>query len=117
MDNEKVFNMSFAKVFPMLITKAEKKGRTKQEVYDVTTWLTGYTECQIDASLESDITYGDFFKNAPWMNSDRENIKGSICGVKIENISDPLMQNIRRLDKMVDDLAKGKPMEKIIGKA
>lgn len=117
MDNEKVFNMSFAKVFPMLVTKAEKKGRTKAEVYTVTSWLTGYTEEQIDVASQSNITYGDFFRHAPRMNPDRENIKGSICGVKIENIDDPLMQDIRRLDKLVDELAKGKPMEKTIGKA
>lgn len=114
MTNEKVFAMVFAKVYPMLIAKAERKGRTRDEVLAVTTWLTGYTNEQLEELLDSDITYGDFFRNAPALNPARKQIKGSICGVKVENIEDPLMQEIRYLDKLVDELAKGKPMEKIM---
>ena len=116
MDNEKVFAMSLAKVFPMLIAKAERKGRTKHEVLEVTAWLTGYTYDQIDILLNSDTTYGDFFRQAPALNPNRTLIKGSICGIKLELIEDPLMQNIRYLDKLVDELAKGKAMEKILRK-
>ena len=116
MDNEKVFAMSFAKVYPMLIAKAERKGRTKAEVLEVTAWLTGYTHEEIEALLNSDTAYGDFFRKAPSLNPNRSLIKGSICGIKVELIEDPLMQNIRYLDKLVDELAKGKAMEKILRK-
>ena len=116
MDNEKVFSMSFAKVYPMLIAKAERKGRTRAEVLEVTAWLTGYTQDQIEALLNSDMTYGDFFRKAPALNPNRALIKGSICGIKVELIEDPLMRNIRYLDKLVDELAKGKSMEKIMRK-
>ena len=116
MDNEKVFAMSFAKVYPMLIAKAERKGRTRDEVLEVTSWLTGYTPGQIEALLDSDTAYGDFFCKAPALNPNRRLIKGSICGIKVELIEDPLMQNIRYLDKLVDELAKGKAMDKILRK-
>ena len=116
MDNEKVFSMSFAKVYPMLIAKAERKGRTREDVLEVTAWLTGYTHDQIEALLSSDMTYGDFFRKAPALNPNRALIKGSICGIKVELIEDPLMRNIRYLDKLVDELAKGKSMEKIMRK-
>ena len=116
MDNEKVFAMSFAKVYPMLIAKAERKGRTRDEVLEVTSWLTGYTPGQIEALLDSDTAYGDFFRKAPALNPNRRLIKGSICGIKVELIEDPLMQNIRYLDKLVDELAKGKAMDKILRK-
>ena len=114
MTNEKVFAMSFARVYPMLIAKAERKGRTRDEVFSVTAWLTGYTNAQLEELLCSDITYGDFFRNAPALNPARKQIKGSICGVRVETIEDPLMQEIRILDKLVDELAKGKPMETIM---
>ena len=114
MTNEQVFAMSFAKVYPMLIAKAERKGRTRDEVLAVTAWLTGYTNEQVEELLVSDITYGDFFRNAPVLNPARKRITGSVCGVKVETIEDPLMQEIRYLDKLVDELAKGKPMEKIL---
>ena len=114
MTNEKVFAMSFAKVYPMLIAKAERKGRTRDEVLAVTAWLTGYTNEQVEELLVSDITYGDFFRNAPALNPARKRITGSVCGVKVEAIEDPLMQETRYLDKLVDELAKGKPMEKIL---
>ena len=114
MTNEKVFAMSFAKVYPMLIAKAERKGRTRDEVFTVTKWLTGYSHEKLEELLISDITYGDFFRNAPALNPARKSIKGSVCGVKLETIEDPLMREIRYLDKLVDELAKGKPMGKII---
>ena len=116
MENEKVFAMSFAKVYPMLIAKAERKGRTKDEVFQVTQWLTSYAPEEIEALMQSDISYGDFFRKAPGLNPNRRLIKGSICGVKVELIEDPLMQEIRYLDKLVDELAKGKAMEKILRK-
>lgn len=114
MTNEKVFSMSFAKVYPILIAKAERKGRTRDEVLTVTAWLTGYTNAQLEGPLVSDITYGDFFRQAPMLNPARRQIKGSVCGVKVETIQDPLMQEIRYLDKLVDELTKGKPMEKMM---
>ena len=114
MTNDKVFAMSFAKVYPMLIAKAERKGRTRDEVFAVTAWLTGYPNEQLEELLVSEITYGDFFRNAPSLNPARKQIKGSICGVRVETIEDPLMQEIRYLDKLVDELAKEKPMEKIM---
>lgn len=116
MKNEAVFAMKFAKVFPLLITKAERKGRTREEVYEITTWLTGYTADELDCFLDSDLSYGDFFKNAPAPNETRRLIKGSICGVKVETIEYPLMQELRYLDKLVDELAKGKTMDKILRK-
>ena len=114
MENKKVFAMSFAKVYPMLIAKAERKGRTRNEVLEVTAWLTGYTREEIEEKMASDISYGDFFRKAPNLNPSRKLIKGSICGVKVELIEDPLMQEIRYLDKLVDELAKGKAVEKIL---
>ena len=116
MGNEKVFAMEFAKVYPLLIAKAEKKGRTKEEVYEVTTWLTGYTADDLDRFLKASIHYGAFFEQAPRLNENRRLIKGSVCGVKVETIEDPLMQEIRYLDKLVDELAKGKAMDKILRK-
>ena len=116
MDNEKVFAMSFTKVYPMLIAKAERKGRTRADVLEVTAWLTGYTHEEIGTLLNSDTTYGDFFRKAPALHPNRKLIKGSICGIKVELIEDPLMQNIRYLDKLVDELAKGKAMEKVLRK-
>ena len=116
MDNEKVFAMPFSKVYPLLIAKAERKGRTKDEVYAVTCWLTGYSDVDLNRFLEDTISYGDFFRNAPQLNEIRRLIKGSVCGVKVETIDDPLMQEIRYLDKLVDELAKGKAMDKSLRK-
>ena len=117
MANDKIFNMSFAKVYPLLIAKAERKNRTWEEVLQITEWLTGYTPEQIEVALQSDITYGDFFRQAPALNPDRKKITGKICGIAVETIEEPLMQEIRYLDKLVDELAKGKPMDKILRKA
>lgn len=116
MENEKVFAMSFSKVYGLLTAKAERKGRSRAEVDQVTSWLTGYTMQQIEALIDSEITYGDFFRQAPEMNPNREKITGVVCGVRVENIEDPLMREIRYLDKLVDELARGKAMEKILRK-
>ena len=114
MADHKVFQMSFAKVYGLLIAKAEKKSRTKAEVDTVTCWLTGYSQQEMDNMRESNITYGDFFRQAPNPNPSRALIKGVVCGVRVENVEDPLMREARYLDKLVDELAKGKPMEKIL---
>ena len=106
--------MLFAKLYPLLVTKAEKKGRTRQEVDQVTGWLTGYTPEQIAGLEQSETSYGDFFRNAPAPNPNRTLITGKVCGVQLETIEDPLMREIRYLDKLVDELAKGRPMEKIL---
>lgn len=108
-----VFDMKFSKVFPLLITKVERKGRKAEEVYVVTEWLTGYSKEALDSLLNSDITYGDFFDHAPQMNSGRMKVKGKICGVRIEDIADQKMRDMRILDKLVDEIAKGKSVEKI----
>ena len=116
MENEKVFAMSFSKVYGLLTAKAERKGRTREEVEKVTFWLTGYTAQQIDELMDSEISYGDFFRQAPAMNPNQEKITGVVCGVRVENIENPLIRDIRYLDKLVDELAKGKAMEKILRK-
>lgn len=114
MTSDRIFTMPFQKVFPLLIAKAEKKGRTREEVFTVASWLTGYSPAQLDAFLESDLTYGAFFENAPHLNENRKKITGSVCGVKLSEIEDERMLEIRYLDKLVDELAKGKAMEKIL---
>ena len=116
MDNQKVFAMEFARVYPLLVTKAQRKGRTPQEVEQVTCWLTGYSREELASLVESQITYGDFFRNAPAPNPLRKEITGSVCGVRVETMDDPLMQEIRYLDKLVDELAKGKALEKVLRK-
>lgn len=109
-----VTQMLFSKLYPLLVTKAEKKGRTRQEVDQVTTWLTGYTAEDLARLEQSDTTYGDFFRNAPTLNPNRTLITGKVCGIRVEEIEDPLMREIRYLDKLVDELAKGKAMEAIL---
>ena len=116
MPNEKIYGMLFSKVYPLLIAKAQKKGRRREEVDEVTCWLTGYTQTDLEKFLESELTYGDFFRKAPLLNPNRRLIKGTVCGVRVEDIEDPLMQEIRYLDKLVDELAKGKAMDKILRK-
>ncbi len=106
--------MSVAKVYPLLVAKAERKGRTKAEVDAVCCWLTGYTPEQIAQQIAKDVSYETFFQEAPQMNANCRLITGSVCGIKVESIEDPLMQKIRWLDKLVDELAKGKPMDKIL---
>ena len=116
MDNEKVFRMNFGKLYDALLNKAVRKGRTKAEVDEVICWLTGYSPEQLEASRSADLCYGDFFRNAPQPHPNRTLIKGVVCGVRVEEVKDPLMQEIRYLDKLIDELAKGKPMEKILRK-
>ena len=111
-----VSQMPFAKLYPLLVSKAEKKGRSREEVDQVTAWLTGYTAEEIARLEQSQISYGDFFREAPAMNPNRMRITGKVCGVRVEEIEDPLMREFRYLDKLVDELAKGKPMEKILRK-
>ena len=108
--------MPFSKVYPLLIAKAEKKSRTRAEVNEIASWLMGYTAEQLESFLSTDLTYGDFFRNAPALNPNRTLIKGTVCGVRVETVEDPLMREMRYLDKLVDELAKGKAMEKIIRK-
>ena len=114
MGNERIYQMLFSKVYPLLIAKAEKKGRTRNEVLIVTSWLTGYAAEEMEAFLLTDLTYGDFFLNAPNLNPNRTQITGVVCGVRVETVEEPLMREMRYLDKLVDELAKGKPMEKIL---
>ena len=114
MSNEKIYGMSFSKIYPLLVSKVQKKGRTLEEVTQVITWLTGYTAEEIENAAAGSVTYGDFFRNAPQLNPNRKLITGVICGVRVETIEEPLMQEIRYLDKLVDELAKGKAMEKIL---
>jgi len=114
MENNKVFAMKFSKIYPMLVLKAEKKGRTKQEVDEIIYWLTGYDEAGLEKQLHDNVDYGTFFNKAPHMNPNCTLIKGTICGVRVEEIKDPLMQKIRYLDKLIDELAKGKTMDKIL---
>ncbi|MGM9940761.1 MAG: DUF2200 domain-containing protein [Bulleidia sp.] len=113
MGNSKVYAMKLSKVFPLLVNKAVRKGRSEEEVYRVVYWLTGYEKTQIEAMMAQDVDYGTFFEQAPAMNPDRFPVKGSICGVRIETIEEPLMKDIRILDKVIDELAKGKQVEKI----
>ncbi len=116
MNNDKIYKMKFSKINPLLVNKAVKKGRTKQEVDTIINWLTGYNEKQIETMLENDIDYETFFNEAPQKNKNRHLIKGKICNVKIEDIDEPLMKEIRYLDKLIDELAKGKAMDKILRK-
>ena len=113
---ERVFKMSFASVYPHYIAKAEKKGRTKEEVHEIIFWLTSYTENQLQEIIENKTNFEDFFGNAPEINSNVDKITGVICGYRVEEIENPLMQKIRYLDKLIDELAKGKTMEKILRK-
>ena len=108
-----VFEMKFTSIYSALVQKAERKGRTRAEVDNLTSWLTGYSSSQIEEALLSDIAYGDFLSNAPAYNPRAELITGKICGVQVEAIADPLMKKVRQLDKLVDELAKGKALETI----
>ena len=110
MPRKTIYEMKVSEVYPLLVQKAERKGRSRAEVDQVTSWLTGYDMTTADL----DVTYAEFFDHAPEMNPRASLIKGSICGVKVEDIENPLMQKIRWLDKLVDELAKGKPMDKVL---
>lgn len=114
MTNHRIYTTSVASVYPHYINKAEKKGRTKAEVDEVIRWLTGYSQAELDEALEQRTDFRTFFAESPKLNPARAAIKGVICGVRIEDIDDPLMREIRYLDKLVDELAKGRPMAKIL---
>lgn len=116
MQNTKIFKMPFSNVYPLYIKKAEKKGRTKAEVDKIIFWLTGYNKDSLQTQLDKSIDFETFFREAPEINPNVILIKGTICGYRIEEIEDSLMKNIRYLDKLVDELAKGKVMEKILRK-
>ena len=116
MENSKVYQMKFSKIYPLLINKAVRKGREKNEVDQVICWLTGYSEKKIWKMADSAITYEEFFEQAPSLNPNRRLKHGSVCGIKVETIEEPLMQEIRYLDKLVDEVSKGKTMEKILRK-
>ncbi len=113
-DLTRVFRMSFASVYPHYVAKVEKKGRTKEELHQVITWLTGYDEQGLAQLLIDKTDFATFFAQAPRMNPNTAKITGVICGYRVEEIADPLMQQVRYLDKLVDELAKGKAMEKIL---
>ncbi len=112
--NHRVYGMAVAAVYPMYVQKAEKKGRTKAEVDEIIRWLTGHTQTSLDAELEKRTSFRDFFANAPRLNPARSLITGVVCGVRVEEIADPLMRELRYLDKLIDELAKGKAMDKIL---
>ncbi|HBW12743.1 MAG TPA: DUF2200 domain-containing protein [Proteiniclasticum sp.] len=117
MMTHKVFSMSFGRIYPMYVAKAEKKGRTKEEVDKIILWMTGYDEEGLQKVLREEKTVEHFFQEAPKLHPNRTLIKGVICGVRVEEIEDPLMREVRYLDKLIDELAKGKAMEKILREA
>lgn len=114
MSTHKIFAMAFAKVYPMYVQKAERKGRTKEEVDQIVCWLTGYDAAGLQRQIEQASDFETFFAKAPAMHANVSLIKGVVCGVRVEEVEDPLMQKIRYLDKLIDELAKGKAMEKIL---
>ncbi|GCE29025.1 hypothetical protein KDA_45090 [Dictyobacter alpinus] len=116
MAGHRIYTVSFASVYPMYVAKAEKKGRTKTEVDEIIRWLTGYSQEELEAQREKNIDFEAFFAEAPELNPSRALIRGVVCGVRVEDIKEPTMQEIRYLDKLIDELAKGKGMEKILRK-
>ncbi len=116
MSKHKIYTMSVASVYPHYITKAEKKGRTKEQVDEIIRWLTGYSQEGLEEQIEKKTNFETFFEEAPQLNPSRSLIKGVICGYRVEEIEEPLMREVRYLDKLIDELAKGKSMEKILRK-
>jgi len=116
MKKHRIYTMSFASVYPHYVAKAEKKGRTKNEVDEIIRWLTGYSQKELEAEIEKQTDFETFFAQAPQMNSARSLITGVICGIRVEEIKEPTMREIRYLDKLIDELAKAKTMEKILRK-
>lgn len=116
MTKHNIYTMSIASVYPLYVTKAERKGRTKTEVDEIICWLTGYSQEGLLEQLEKQTDFATFFANAPQLNPSRALIKGVICGVRVEDIEEPTMKEIRYLDKLIDELAKGKVMDKILRK-
>ena len=111
---ERVYNMSFSQVYPLYINKIERKGRTVEELREVICWLTGYSEEGLAAAIANEISFEEFFKTAPAINPNANKITGVICGIRVEEIEDPIIQYVRYMDKIVDELAKGRKMEKIL---
>lgn len=114
MEKHRIYTMSVSKVYPMYVAKAERKGRTKSEVDEIIRWLTGYSQKQLETELKNETDFETFFAQAPQLNPARTQIKGVVCGVRVEEIKEPLMQEIRYLDLLIDELARGKTMEKIL---
>jgi hypothetical protein len=114
MEQHRIFGMKFAQVYPLYMQKAERKGRTKEEVDQIICWLTGYTLPGLKKQLDRETDFQTFFNQAPRIHPNSSLITGVVCGIRVEDISDPLMQKIRYLDKLIDELAKGKPLEKIL---
>jgi hypothetical protein len=114
MQKERIFAMPFAKVYPMYVQKAERKKRTKAEVDKIICWLTGYDRAGLQKQIKKEVDIESFFADAPAMNPNRSLIKGVVCGIRVEDIEDPLMKKVRYLDKLIDELANGKAMEKIL---
>ena len=115
-NQDRIFKMSFAKIYPLYVNKALKKDRTKEEVDEIIRWLTGYDQVGLKKVQEREIDFANFFAEAPQMNPNTALITGVVCGVRVEEVEDPLMQKIRYLDKLIDELASGKSMEKILRK-
>lgn len=113
-NNDRIYKMSVARVYPEYVAKAEKKGRTQTEVDEIIRWLTGYSQPELESRLADQTSFETFFAEAPHLNPSRALIKGTICGVRLEEIQEPLMKEIRYLDKLIDELARGKAMEKIL---
>lgn len=114
MTPHRIYSIPFASVYPLYIKKADRKGRSKGEVDEIISWLTGYSQTELESQIEKQSSLEVFFAGAPRLNPDRKQITGVICGVRVEQITDPLMQEIRYMDKLIDELAKGKPMAKIL---
>lgn len=116
MSKHRIFTTAFSKVYPMYVQKAERKDRSREEVDEIIRWLTGYTQAGLNKQIDKGVDFENFFEEAPAINPNTALIKGVVCGVRVEEVDDPLMQKIRYLDKLVDELAKGKAMEKILRK-
>lgn len=114
MGSERLLTMTFARVHPLYVAKAERKGRTRDEVDTIIRWLTGYPQSELETLVASDVDLATFFTRAPAPADAREHITGTVCGVRVETVEDPLVREIRRLDKLIDELAKGRPMERIL---
>ena len=113
-EKPRIFTMSFGSVYPLYVRKAEKKGRTKEEVDQIISWLTGYSGEQLQRAIDAKVNFESFFTQAPRMNSKASLVKGVVCGVRVEDVADPLMRKIRCLDRLIDELAKGKKMASIL---
>ncbi len=116
MAKHRIYTTSFSSIYPLYLAKAEKKGRTKEEVDEIIRWLTGYSQAELEEQIKKQTDFETFFKEAPALNPLSSLIKGVVCGVRVEEIEEPIMREIRYLDKLIDELTKGKPMEKILRK-